>query len=35
MYLDTSLSITSFGEDEAGDVYVTDTAGGVRRIVAP
>jgi glucose/arabinose dehydrogenase len=35
LFLDTSLNITSFGEDEAGDVYVTDSAGGVRRIVAP
>jgi hypothetical protein len=35
MFLDTSLNITSFGEDQAGEVYVTDAAGGVRRIVAP
>ena len=35
MFLDTALNITSFGEDEAGEVYVTDAAGGVRRIVAP
>ncbi len=35
LFLDTSLNITSFGEDQAGEVYVTDAAGGVRRIVAP
>jgi glucose/arabinose dehydrogenase len=34
-FLDTDLNITSFGEDEAGEVYVTDAGGGVRRIVAP
>ena len=34
LVFDTALNITSFGEDEAGDLYVTDAAGGVRRIVA-
>lgn len=33
--LDTTLSISSFGEDEAGNLYVADYAGGaVHRIVA-
>jgi hypothetical protein len=30
--LDTSLSISSFGEDEAGEVYVADLGGGVFRL---
>jgi glucose/arabinose dehydrogenase len=30
--LNTSESLTSFGEDEAGELYVTDTAGTVFRI---
>jgi glucose/arabinose dehydrogenase len=32
--LDTGLSITSFGEDEAGELYVTDHAGGIRRLAS-
>ena len=33
--LDTGLSISSFGEDELGELYVTDLAGGgVHRVVA-
>jgi hypothetical protein len=31
--LDTGLSISSFGEDEAGEIYVVDLAGTVSRIV--
>jgi glucose/arabinose dehydrogenase len=31
--LDTSLSIASFGEDEAGEVYVVDLGGGVWRLI--
>jgi glucose/arabinose dehydrogenase len=31
--LDTDLRIASFGEDEAGEVYVVDIRGGVHRIV--
>jgi glucose/arabinose dehydrogenase len=31
--LDTTLRIASFGEDEAGEVYVVDIAGSVHRIV--
>ena len=30
--LDTAYSISSFGEDEAGEVYVVDLAGGIYRI---
>ncbi len=30
--LDTSASITSFGEDEAGELYLTDAAGTVFRV---
>src|SRR4051812_13051467 len=32
--LRTGLSITSFGEDEAGELYVTDLAGGIRRVAS-
>ncbi len=32
--LDSGLNITSFGEDEAGEVYVVDRGGAVYRIVA-
>lgn len=32
--LDTSLNITSFGEDEAGEVYVVDRGGAIYRVVA-
>jgi glucose/arabinose dehydrogenase len=35
LFLDTSLNITSFGEGEDGELYVTDIDGGVRRLVAP
>ncbi len=27
--LDTSLAISSFGEDEAGEIYITDRSGGI------
>lgn len=30
--LDTDLRISSFGEDERGELYVVDHAGGVYRI---
>ena len=30
--LDTDLSIASFGEDQAGELYVGDIGGGVRRV---
>ncbi|HJQ69915.1 MAG TPA: PQQ-dependent sugar dehydrogenase [Blastocatellia bacterium] len=33
--LDTRMSISSFGEDEAGEVYVVDLSGSVHRIVNP
>jgi hypothetical protein len=33
--IDTDLLISSFGEDEAGEVYVTDLAGGIYRVEAP
>ena len=33
--LSTGLSISSFGEDESGEVYVVDHNGSVRRIVDP
>ena len=34
--LDSDLAIASFGEDEAGELYVLDLAGGaVHRIGAP
>ncbi len=32
---DTNLSISSFGEDEAGEIYVADLSGAVFRIVNP
>jgi uncharacterized repeat protein (TIGR01451 family) len=32
--LDTSLSISSFGEDESGELYVVDLNGGVYRIAS-
>lgn len=31
--LDTDLQISSFGEDEAGELYLTDLAGGLYRVV--
>jgi hypothetical protein len=34
MLLDTTLSITSFGEDEDGNLYVVDGAGEIYRIRA-
>jgi hypothetical protein len=33
--MDTSLAISSFGEDEAGEVYVLDYAGGIYRFMGP
>lgn len=33
--LDTSLSVSSFGEDLDGELYVADLAGGIYKIVAP
>ncbi len=33
--LDSDLMISTFGEDEAGELYVADINGGVYRIVAP
>lgn len=33
--LDTTLNISSFGEDEAGELYVLDLRGGVYRVVSP
>ena len=33
--LDTAMSISSFGEDEQGEVYVVDLNGSVRRIARP
>ena len=33
--IDTSLSIASFGEDEAGEIYVVDLGGSVYRIKNP
>ena len=35
MLLDTSLGISSFGEDEAGEVYVVGIGGAVSRISNP
>ncbi len=32
-FLDTELNVSSFGEDEAGEVYVVDFRGGIYRIV--
>jgi hypothetical protein len=34
LLLETDLAISSFGEDEAGEVYVVDLRGAVYRIVA-
>ena len=33
--LDTGLSLSSFGEDEAGEIYVVDLNGAVHKIVNP
>lgn len=35
LLLDTSLSISSFGEDEAGEIYVVGLGGTVHRITGP
>ena len=35
LLLDTSMSISSFGEDEAGEIYVVAMEGSVSRIVNP
>ncbi len=35
LLLDTNLNITSFGEDEAGEVYVVGQGGSVHRITNP
>jgi glucose/arabinose dehydrogenase len=35
LILNTNLSISSFGEDEAGEIYVVDLSGAVYRIVNP
>lgn len=35
LLLDTSLGISSFGEDQAGELYVVDLGGSVFRIVNP
>jgi len=35
LFIDTDLNITSFGEGEDGELYVTATDGGVRHVVAP
>jgi len=35
LFLDTALNITSFGQGQDGELYVTDSGGGVRHIVAP
>jgi glucose/arabinose dehydrogenase len=35
LFMDTPLNITSFGEGEDGELYITSTDGGVRHIVAP
>jgi hypothetical protein len=34
LLLETGLQISSFGEDEAGEVYVVDLGGAVYRIVS-
>lgn len=34
LLLDTELSISSFGEDEAGEIYVADLGGAIYRLVA-
>jgi hypothetical protein len=35
LLLDTSLSISSFGEDEAGELYVCGLSGAIYRITNP
>ena len=35
LFLDTDLNLTSFGEGENGELYVTATDGSVRHIIAP
>jgi hypothetical protein len=35
LLLDTALSISSFGEDEAGEIYVVGLGGTVHRIINP
>ncbi len=35
LLLDTELNISSFGEDEEGEIYVVDIAGTIHRIVNP
>lgn len=35
LLLDSSLQVSSFGEDEAGNLYVADLGGGIYRIVVP
>jgi uncharacterized protein (TIGR03437 family) len=35
LVLDTSLQISSFGEDEAGEIYVVNLGGSVHRLAAP
>ncbi len=35
LLLDTSLSLSSFGEDEAGEIYAVDLNGAVHKIVNP
>jgi len=35
VFVDTTLAISSFGEDEAGEIYVVDHGGAVYRIVNP
>ncbi len=35
LLLDTNLSISSFGEDEAGEIYVVNLSGSILRIAAP
>jgi glucose/arabinose dehydrogenase len=35
LLLDTTLSISSFGEDEEGEIYVADIGGAVYRIAGP
>ena len=35
LFLDTDRKITSFGQDQSGELYVTDLGGTVSRIVAP
>jgi glucose/arabinose dehydrogenase len=34
LFMDTSLTISSFGQDEAGEVYVVDHSGAVLQVVA-